>query len=220
MNRYLVIVALVLVVISQTYALTQEELNAQDSVISQSQNKFMAAEVAQEMRTTKQEIIDAVKQYNDENFAIFDSRMQDFMKDTKTKVALGAVGAGLIANALAAYLIMRTMKRYSYEVYQEKLIGKLQEEVQEKDNTIAGMQQMQQPQWAPQQPTDTLGMVYGQSQASEMTQMNAWQAQPAYYGSWQPPINVVPEYSHMPAGYKNIDDPMQSPGWGRQDGQQ
>jgi hypothetical protein len=219
MNAKVIAVAFILVMFAPAvFALTIDEtLNMTSgkpaTVIPTQDDRMLAAQTAQEIRAAKDDIISAVNAYNDENFQIFDARMDEFLKDTKTKVALGAIGASLVANALAAYLVMRTMKRYSYETYQQKLIGKMQEEAREKDNQIAGMQQMQQPDWAPQQPQNTMGMVYGQSQASEMSQMNSWQGQPAYFGSWQSPIDVKPEYSHRPAGYEHIDDPMQSPQW-------
>lgn len=177
-------------------------------------NRFLAAEVSREMRDAKDEIITSVKSYQDENFQIFDVRMTTFMTETKTKVALGAIGAALIANAIVALILFRVTRNYSYEKYLEGRLANFKDSGDTRPLS-PGMANMQQPTWNDQVPNQTMGMIYGQEAAAQMTQMNAWQAQPAYQGAWQPPLEVEPEYNRTPGGHYRADsnDPMDSPGW-------
>lgn len=226
MSRHIVTLLIMLVFLPVVFAanstVVSPTFDINTGLPTDSANRFLAAEVTRQITTMQEAIVKSTNDYNDQNFILFDNRLSKALSDLRVKVALGVIGAALLVNALVAFFIMRTMKNYSYEKYQEKTIGKLQEAVQEKDRTIEGMNQTaHQPEWFPQKTTETMGVVYGQAAANDMSQMNAWQAVPAYQGGWQAPIPVQPEYSHVPAGYKymdNIQDPMQSPQWTPQDG--
>ena len=220
-NKVVVLVLFLVVLVPVVMAADPVVVSNPSQGYSPNEVALLAAQVTQEVRKSQDEIISQVNAYNDENFMIFDQRMAGVITDIKTKVALGAIGAALIANALVAYFIMRTMKTYSYEKFLEKTIGKYEKNVasMQPDATSQGMQQMAQPSWDVQQPNQTLGMQYGQQFASEATQMNAWQSQPAYGGAWQSPVQTQPEYSRTPVSHEfinrneRIDDPMQSPQW-------
>lgn len=184
-------------------------------------NKYLSAEVSKQIQASKDDTIRELKAYQDENFQMLDSRMSSTMQDVKMKTLLGVSGVALIVNALAAIIISRTYRKYSYEKYQEGIIGKQQEQMESLQQT-PGMQQMQQPVWDPQQPQETVGMYMGQSAAFDGTQMNAWQAQPAYAGAWKAPLDAQPDYdynrepeviSRIIPGHLN--DPLQSPEWGQ-----
>lgn len=168
-------------------------------------NRYLSAEMSRQIKDSKEEMLKEMQDYQDANFLIFDQRMTDLMSDMKMKITIGAMGAVLFVNAIVAFLMMKKMRNYSFEKYQEDLIGKQQERIGEleQQKLQESMQWMQQPSWSPQQPNETVGMRFGQAQASQMTQMNAWQAQPAYDGAWKAPIVATPDYSYA--------QPMQSP---------
>ena len=171
-------------------------------------NQFLAAEVSRQMKLSQDAIIKSVKDYNDENFQVLDTRMNTLMNDIRMKTVLGAIGACLVAMGLSAFLLIRTMKNYSYEKYLEKTLDKYKSEIDASGRESKGVQEMQQSQWNVQQPAQTLGNEYGQVFASQQTQMNAWQAQPTYQGAWKAPIQTQPD----------IQNPMDSPQWDPQQG--
>lgn len=187
-------------------------------------NQFLSAEVSRQMQQGQTNIITAVNQNNDDNFRAFDVRMAQFMADTKMKAVLAMIGASLVTVGIASFFMMRMMRNYSYEVYQEKLIKKHATQIETQASaSTQGFQQMQSDQWQVQQPGNYLGMELGPAQAAQGSMMNAWQAQPAYGGAWQSPIQTQQEFSNMPYGHQEepeererIEDPMQSPGWSPQ----
>lgn len=207
-SRYLVIVGLMLFIVPICVKAAPADVSSDiGSAALDQQNKFLAAEVTRQMKTSQDEIIKAVEAYNDENFQIFDARITTVVNDLRMKTVLGAIGASLVAMGLVAFLLIRTMKNYSYEKYLEKALDKYKSEL-ESGKGGKGMQEMQQSQWDVQQPAPTIGNEYGQVFASQQTQMNTWQAQPTYQGAWQAPIETQ----------KDIQDPMQSPQWDPQRG--
>lgn len=164
-------------------------------------NKFLSAEAARHIDEKSEEMLQEMKKYQDENFAIWDGRMYELVDDMKMKFIIGGLGVVLLGMGLTAYLMARYFRRYSYEEFLEGQLKTAQESVvNERDE---GVDQMQQTDWYPQQPQQTIGMEFGQQWASDSTQMNQWQAQPAYDGSWRAPVETVKE---------SIEDPMQSPG--------
>jgi hypothetical protein len=183
-------------------------------------NKYLSAEVARQMKDSKDEMLQEMKAYQDENFRIFDGRMQSLMDDSFQKVILGGIGAMLLAAGFVAYILTRYFKTYSYETYQQKLIGKQQEELEAKGLELQAMRGMQESTWNVQPPSQTIGMQMGQAWASEATGMNQWQAQPAYDGAWRAPIETQPEFTSTGSDRRQsaeYDDPMGMPEWLRRD---
>ena len=180
------------------------------------QNRFLSAEVTRQLTIMQTNIIKDTHDYNDENFQIFDGRMSVLMADIRMKTVLGAIGAAMVANAIIAILLLRTMKKYSYEKYMENLLEKYQKQEVAKDTPSKGLQGMQEQQWNVQPPANTLGNTYGQEFASQSTMMNQWQTQPDS-GAWRAPVETQREIVQQPYGYQPqtppITDPMQSPQW-------
>jgi len=179
-------------------------------------NRFLAAEVSRQMMLSKDDILKNLKEYQDENYRILDGRLIEAISDMKMKMTLGVVGAILFVNAFVVWILARKMRNYSFEKYQEDLIGKQQQQIDEMSHyqqQYGGVSQMQQPTWAPQQSPQTFGMAVGQAKASEMTQMNAWQAQPAYDGAWKSPIVAQPNYSYNQeyAGQESVPEQQTQP---------
>ena len=194
-------------------------------------NKYLAAEVSRQIADSQAKSLQEMKNYNDENFQIFDGRMSELVSDMKMKFVIGGLGVVFLAMGLGTYLMMKQLKRYSYETYLEQviekqmLVGKPVDQPQYTEAEQQGMQQMRQQEWHPQQSQQTIGMDMGQQWASEQTAMNQWQAQPAYDGSWKAPIETVPQYKeewmqehNFPAPKEQgrgtqeySDDPMNSP---------
>lgn len=210
-------------------------------------NRFLAAETARQIDQMQTEITQDLQEYQDENFLILDQRMTQVMEDTKWKVLLATLGAVMVGSAIVAFFLIRSIQNYSYEKYQEKLLKRTpgddrgvvvtNSEYAEADydpNQYAGVQEMQQNEWRPQQSYPTMSTQFGQTAASQMTQMNSWQMQPAYDGAWQSPEQPQREQYQGPAGYQYADqyqrqyqdqyppqeeyneDPMASPGWNPQ----
>jgi len=178
-------------------------------------NKYLSAEVARQMKDSKDEMLKEMQAYQDENFRIFDGRMQGLMDDSFQNVILGGIGAMLLASGFVAYVLTRYFKTYSYEMYQQKLIGKQQEQMQLQEEELQGLRGMQQGTWDVQPPSQTIGMQYGQPWASESTVMNQWQAQPAYDGAWRAPIETQSEFTVTGERKRTSEseDPMGMPAW-------
>lgn len=231
MSRKMVVVCMLLIFLAQiTLA---EEADTQTGVANiggssassqslDSQNRYLSAEVSRQIKTAKEDIIQAVNDNNDDNFRLFDQRMNNLMQDTRIKVILGGIGAILIANAIAALILIRSWKKYSYEAYLENLLKKKEKEQPQQTQEVpqdayqqAQLQQMQQTEWYPQQPQESLGMRYGQAQASDMSYVNQWQTQPAYAGAWQSPVETQPMPSNtwQQAHQQQYQDQYQDWGW-------
>jgi len=213
--------------------------NAPGEEISQA-NKFLAAETARQIDDMQGEITRELQEYQDENFQLLDARMVGLMEDTKWKILLATLGAVLVGSGIVAFFLIKSVQNYSYEKYQEKLLkskgvdaGVVVAEQNDQGYYDEGMEQMQQQAWNPQQSNPSVSTEFGQQAASAMTQMNQWQMQPAYGGSWQSPERPVPEMSNIPGGYEYAEqqklqqqaqqkyddqqewneDPMSSPNW-------
>jgi len=224
MNANFVLVGLFLVLLVVPVVVSQDE-------ISQA-NRFLAAETTRQITVAKQELLRDVQSYQDENFRLLDSRMQQLMIDLKWKVMLSSLGAVLVAMGLVAFFLIRTMQHYSFEKYQERLLQRSGVGVDSGvggGRDFSGVNALQQSAWSPQESNPTLSSQFGQAAASNMTQMNSWQMQPAYDGSWQSPERPVqradddrPWVNSVPGGYQthslsvDSEDPMDSPGWSPQ----
>lgn len=175
---------------AQQQTLDQLTQNAVDLRVSES-NKYLSAEASRQITAAQEEMLKQINANNDENFRVFDQRMSSLMTDIKLKVIVGGIGAILIANAIVGLAFIYVTRRYSYEYYLEKVLKQhldvqkeppKQKEVEEMEK---GLAQMQQQAWAPQQPAETMSTMFGQAAASQMTDMNQWQFQPAYEGAWK-----------------------------------
>jgi len=192
MLRPLVVVGLFLVLISQLViaddTLVGPTSTANGQPVSVVDNRLVSAEILKQMKTMKEEVIAAANANNDANVAILDQRSQQMLADTRQRVIIGGIGAILVANAIVALFMIRTWRRYSYEYYLEKQLKQRDKVIETaKEEYSQALAQYQQQSWSPQQPQQTLSMQVGQTEAMNMTQMNAWQMQPAYQGSWAPP---------------------------------
>jgi sensor c-di-GMP phosphodiesterase-like protein len=192
MLRPLVVVGLFLVLISQLViaddTLVGPTSTANGQPVSVVDNRLVSAEILKQMKTMKDDVIAAANANNDANVAILDQRSQQMLADTRQRVIIGGIGAILVANAIVALFMIRTWRRYSYEYYLEKQLKQRDKVIETaKEEYSQALAQYQQQSWSPQQPQQTLSMQVGQTEAMNMTQMNAWQMQPAYQGSWAPP---------------------------------
>ena len=192
MLRPLVVVGLFLVLISQLViaddTLVGPTSTANGQPVSVVDNRLVSAEILKQMKTMKDDVIAAANANNDANVAILDQRSQQMLADTRQRVIIGGIGAILVANAIVALFMIRTWRRYSYEYYLEKQLKQMDKVIETaKEEYSQALAQYQQQSWSPQQPQQTLSMQVGQTEAMNMTQMNAWQMQPAYQGSWAPP---------------------------------
>ena len=222
MSRNVVTYALILVVLTPlVFADNFTAIDTSGLAPLDAQNRFLAAEVTRQLTVMQTNIIKDTHDYHDQNFQIFDGRMSALMADIRMKTVLGAIGAAMVANAIIALLLLRTMKKYSYEKYMENMLVKYQKQEEAKDAPSKGLQGMQNPEWAVQQPASTLGYVKGHEFASQSTMMNQWQTQPDS-GAWRAPVETQQEIMQQPYGYQPqpsqpqsppITDPMQSPGW-------
>jgi len=233
MNAKIALCSILLVAMFIPFALAATGAEGVTEQISQS-NRFLSAEAAKQFTAMEASLLTDLKAYQDENFGMLDARMIKSMQDTRWQVLLATIGAVFVSSGLVAYLMLRSMKNYSYETYLEKLIGKGAQNEQVPQNTqdqgLAGLQNMQQPEWKPQEPNPTVSTQFGQSAASQMTQMNAWQMQPAYNGSWESPEKPqsdvkIPEsrlngWGPAPNWKMDSQDPMDSPGWNPKEGTQ
>jgi len=167
--------------------------NAVQAQIDQA-NRYLSAEVAQQIKKAVDNAEVNIKANNDDNFRLMDGRMTTYIDHVKQTVILGGIGAVLVAQALIGIILMRMWRRYSYEYYQEQIIKKQQVEIEVKDTEMNALKELQQQSWQWQQSQETLGMKMGQTEAMNMSQMNQWQMQPAYAGSWAP----QPEATQQP----------------------
>lgn len=177
-------------------------------------NRFLSAELARQMQAQKEDMLKALEENQDANFQLLDNRMAELMAAERMKVVVGGMGAILAANAIVALLLLKYIRRYSYEKYLEDTLGRREaelEKVNAQNAEIAKLivpqaqqqpvqnpysqafQEVQQPAWYPQQPQETVGMKFGQEKAAQMSQMNQWQLTPNYEGAWTPPVPVQRE---------------------------
>lgn len=194
---------IILVVLLFSTMVSAETLQTQADAAVQASvdqaNRYLTAEVSRQITAEKEELLQAMKNYQDENFQIFDGRMSLLMQDTKNAVIIGSVGAAALANAIVGLALLIFMRRYSYEGYlkgllekQGKQILELQElKASDVKRDLQGVMEMQAESRQQQVPTNTIGMQYGQVQAGRMSEMNQWQNIPAYQGSWVPPRENV-----------------------------
>jgi hypothetical protein len=155
-------------------------------------NRYLSAELTKQMDARFELLQKGVNDNIDSNYAVMDQRILGYIQDERQRVILIGIGTMMVANALIGLFLIRAWRRYSYEYYQEQIIKKYQAQEQEMGpaayaDEYRGLQQMQQEAYYPQQPTETIGMQVGSTEAMNMSQMNAWQMQPAREGSWVPP---------------------------------
>ena len=212
MFRYVVVVGLFLLFLPLCLGVDlQIPGEPQPAASADQANRYLSAEVTRQIKAMQEAVIAEVNANNDGNFQAFDERTNQFMHDTQKNVLIGTIGATLVVSGAVAFIYLRIMKRYSYEDYLARIVDKQQKELD--SSKSQAMAQMQQAIWTPQQPAQTLAATFGQETASNMSQMNAWQAQPAYAGAWKSPVTAQPEYSHLPPWKNRPVDPMDSAGW-------
>jgi hypothetical protein len=190
MYRHVVWFVLILVlmgVVSAADANSGAPLQAAVNAQVEQANRFLSAEVAKQIQIEQEKVMAAVNANNDANFQTFDGRMALMLLNVRQQVIVGGIGAILIANAIVGLFLLRAWRRYSYEYYQEQIIKKQTQEIGNLSGELEKIQQMQQQSWYPQPELNTISAKMGQVEAMNMTQMNQWQMQPAYAGSWQPP---------------------------------
>lgn len=185
MLKHVVVMVLILVALVATVSAAE---NAQTQ-----QARYISAELQREMDQMEEELKTELKNNNDENFRVFEGRMVEFMSDAQMKILLGGIGGILVANALVAIVMFRYFKSQSYEAFKDRFQHEQNQQYE---------QEMQQREWHPQQPQQSVGMQYGQEQAAQMSQMNQWQTQPAYAGSWTPPSETQSETEYPFAGWR------------------
>jgi hypothetical protein len=214
MRTHIVVVWLLLSLFLAPFALANTEvLTGQDA-----SNRFLSAEVTRQMQASQKAIIEEVKNHNDQNFQIFDARMNSMMTDIRTKSILGVIGAALIASGISTLVILRIVRNYSYEKYQEGLLAKYAEQ---EDSRLRdrGLEQMQQSSWETQQQANNITAQIGVAAVANQSQMNSWQGTPSHDGAWRSP-DIQPEYVQFNVPPQpqyttdfNPDDPLDSPGW-------
>lgn len=210
MHKYVVILWVMLLVVPYSMA-AEEVLTGQEAA-----NRFLSAEVTRQMQQSEQSIIEAVNQYNDENFMAFDGRMASVMTEIRIKYLLAAIGASLISAGICTLVILRVVKNNSYERYLEKLVGNYEKQESAKRDA-KGMEELQQEQWNQPKPNNPdLGQSLGPAAMAVASSMNQWQQQPAHDTAWRPP-DVQQEYRPIVPQYRspNDQDPMDV-GWNRE----
>jgi hypothetical protein len=161
-------------------------------------NRFLSAEVTRAIKKGQEETLAEVKRASDENFQILDVRMSQLMSDAQMRVIIGGIGAILVANALVAIVLSYVSRRYSFEYYQDKIIGQQQTEIADLKGRVDGGGKFQQRSWTDQVPTKTVTDQIGVAAAGSVSAMNAWQHQAARQGAWVPPSDGV---SSLPQDY-------------------
>lgn len=233
MSKYVVVFTLILaaVLLGQIkYAYAEDAVPVTSTVTGQQAptapdqvsqaNKFLAAETSRQIKAGQDTMLQELKNYQDENFLALDEQMRTVMSQMRLQVILAAIGSFLTAAAIVTIIIIRAMQRYSYEKFQEGLLAKSAVENAElTQGQWQGLEQMQQHEWHPQQSNPTVGMQYGQQFAAQQTQMNQWQMTAPYEGAWAASQEGVQREANTYKS-KNIQDPMQSPGWSPQEGTQ
>lgn len=172
--------------------------NSQEATSIDQANRFLSAEATRQIRSAKDEMLTEMKEYQDQNFGILDARMHELMQDIRMKVMLATLGVILLAQGLAAYIMMRSFKNNSYEAFLEKTLadtGKnVTAETEPTARELQGVVQQQEKEWRPQQPAQTYGAQMGQAAASNQSMANEWQTEPAYAGAWESPVRAEKEY--------------------------
>jgi hypothetical protein len=202
MLKYVVGVCLLLVIlIPSVMAAIEDQQTIQNVVVAQTDqaNRFLSAEVSKQIKAEQEAIIKQVNDNNDANFQMLDVRTSQMMADTKQRVIIGGIGAILVANAIVALFLMRAWRRYSFEYYQQQIIKKQGTHIKVVEDEL---KELKERTWNIQTPVPTYSDVVGQAQAMDMSQMNQWQLQPAYAGSWAPPREEVEQEQKTPWGGK------------------
>lgn len=151
-------------------------------------NKFLSAEVTKQMKIMKEETVTELKSYQDENFAVFDARIANFLDDAQIKFLLAAIGTTLLTSGIVTYLLLNRIKNSSYEAHQSKIINNQQEQIQELQTNI---NEMQSQNWYPQ---ETYDEPLTQGQVSDQSRMNSWQSTSVSQNSWESPVKKEKNY--------------------------
>lgn len=238
MWKQLVIFVLMLGVISPVMALHEVgHVEGQPATTTQeATSRFLSAEAQRVIKDEMAIVQGNMETYQDENFQIFDVRMQNLVNDMLMKFVLTSLGAFLIGGASVALLMQAGLKKFAVQRYAEIAMEQVEQPVNPMEEQLGDfvapeLQVMQQPDWHPQPQDSSLGTELGQEEVSNLTQMNAWQAQPSHESGFKSPIETHKEYSQTPYGYddtrespvqgKQLDDPLASPEWeqgGKKDG--
>lgn len=183
-------------------------------------NRYLSAENTKAIEKMKVDILAEMTKYNDENFRIFDTRMQNLMVDVKMRLIVGSLGVILLANGVVALVMIWVTRNYSYEAYLTKIAKQNQVRVDSPENAKKlerDMQQingMKQEAWQEQQPTPTMAMKYGEAEVANMSDMNRWQQQPAYQGAWVPPQQHTQQYGYgQYAEQRGYNQDLQDPNY-------
>lgn len=219
MRSHLVAYVLMLVLFSPFLALpvAAQTATGQQDQVSQA-NRFLSAEVQRQIRDMRDEVTEDLRGYQDENFRALDSRMVSLMADLRWQVILAAAGAMFVAGAIVTLIIMRTMRTYSYKSAIEKDVDGASPAGAQADGQ--SFEQMQQRQWNMQPHPKGMGVEYGQQFASQNTDMNKWQAQPAYDGAWRSPVQTQKETGFDQRYPQPQPQPWEGQQWSSYDQQQ
>jgi hypothetical protein len=166
-------------------------------------NRYLSAENSKALEKMKEDILTDMKAYNDENFRIFDTRMQNLMLDVKLRLIVGSLGVILLANGVVALVMIWVTRNYSYEAYLMKVAKQKQVRVDSPENAqqlqkdMKQINGMKQEAWEQQVPHQTLAMKLGEVEVANTSDMNRWQHQPAYQGAWTPPAQHAQQYGYQ-----------------------
>ena len=165
-------------------------------------NRYLSAENTKAIDKMKEDIIANITAYDDSNFQLFDNRMQVLMMDTKIKLIVGSLGVILLANGVVALVMIWVTRNFSYEAYLTKIAKQQQVKVDSVENAqkmqrdMKHINDMKQEAWETQVPMETLAMKFGEAEAANTSEMNAWQHQPAYRGAWRAPEQHTQQYRY------------------------
>lgn len=190
--------------------------NAVNAQIDQA-NRYLSAENSKALEKMKSDMLTELKAYNDDNFRVLDTRMQNLMLDTKLRLIVGSLGVILLANGIVAIVMVWVTRNYSYEAYLMKIAKQKQVPIDAPENAknlerdYKHINEMREEAWHTQEPTQTLAMKYGETETGNMSDMNRWQHQPARDGSWTPPAQHAQQYDYSQyaeyKGYEELQDP-------------
>lgn len=138
--------------------------------VTDAQSRFLSAEAQRLMQTEFDELETNVKNYQDENFRALDAEMRAVMTSAVQKLAIGVVGAMLLAGAGLMYLMIHINKKNQYQGLAEPSQAAHQQQYEQHP-----VQEMQSEWQYPQQ--QTFSGQYGQQMAGNASKFNEWQVQ-------------------------------------------
>jgi hypothetical protein len=109
------------------------------------------ASILKNIETMKDEIKKDLTQYNDENYRLLDTRINNFLDSARKKVIVGMLGLNFFVAAGMAYVFNMLNKKHSLLSYERKLQQfRMQEAQKAQQQQPQAEQQPQQPQMQPQ----------------------------------------------------------------------